>query len=122
MKVSKKKIITEGLDYYIQNLNLINTLLGIGMTEKEIAIVAHFLNLPYNVKLEGFLDTYSKKLIRENLNLSNAGLSNYIKNLTMKKVLDRDEETGRVSINPQVIPEEGWQGYQIKIENSESRE
>ena len=107
----------ETLDFYKTHLSIINCLLPIKLTPKEIEVLALFM-LYDEYLTEDKFGKKVKKLIREKLQITHQGLSNYISSLINKKMLSITDE--KMKILPFVMPEEGEQSYMIKIVNVEA--
>lgn len=117
MKIVQKTIRLSKEDYYKMHLNIINTLLPeqSRMVNKEIEVLAAFMSLDKNITEEDMFNTLARKQVKAKLNLSAGGLGNHLKSLIEKKHLSKNEITGRITVNPAIIPEEPVQGYQIKL-------
>ena len=113
-----KKLLRLGKkDYFEVHLTLINCLLPQKMTPKEIEIVSAFMSL------EGSITEYrfgvsAKKIIKRDLTLSDAGLSNHLKSLLTKGFLINKDNT--ISIWPILIPDFNEQTYMFKLVNLDS--
>jgi hypothetical protein len=65
---------------------------------------------------EDMFNTLARKQVKAKLdNMSAGGLGNHLKSLITKKHLAKNEITGRITVNPAIIPGEPIQGYQIKL-------
>jgi len=102
-------------DFYIKHLTIVNLLLPTHLTNKEIEILAAFMSLDKNLIEEDMFNTVARKKVMGKLGLSPGGLSNHLKSIIDKKVLDRNTITNRITIKPYLLPHEPVQGYQIKI-------
>lgn len=107
----------ETLDFYKTHLSIINCLLPVKLTPKEIEVLALFM-LYDEYLADGKFGKKVKKLIREKLQITHQGLSNYISSLINKKMLSITDE--KMKILPFVMPEEGEQSYMIRIVNIEA--
>lgn len=115
MKILRKSI--KDLDviaYHILHLQIINPMLPVKLTGKEAEVLAHFMSLPPQVADMGRFNSITKKLIRDKMNLSVAGMSNYIKALEKKGCITKDEFNNTL-INTHLLPNPSGQGYQFKI-------
>lgn len=116
------KIITKSLSlskdkYFEKHLAIINPLLPEQMTNKEIEVIAAFLTLEGELGKHIF-STTGRKLVRDKLQLSNGGLSNYIKALKIKNFILEDNN-GELFILDILKPERALQGYQFKLKLTE---
>lgn len=106
-------------DYYKVHLSLINAVLPVKMTPKEIEVLAAFMGL------EGDLARYrfgpsARKIVMQQLQLSPAGLSNFIGStgsLTEKGFIIK--KTDIIEIFPLLIPKPDEQIYIFKLQKLE---
>ena len=78
------------LDYYITHLKIINSIVSFELTDKEINVLAHFLSMEGDIRKDLFGST-SRKLVREQCNITLSGLTNYLNSLQVKRCVIRDE-------------------------------
>jgi hypothetical protein len=112
-------------DYCRKHLQLVNSVARTfeTMSEKEIEMLSAFLSLDKKLTEEDMFNSFARKKVMEELGLSHGSLSNYIKGLIDKKVLNKHPITKKITIAPDSIePNERGQGYQIKIELDETGE
>ena len=109
----KKELSLGAIEYYNTHLQLINPLLPVHLTPKEIEVLATFMSFT-GILAEDRFGTTAKKKVKEKLNLSNAGLSNYMRALKDKGFIEDD------TILPILFPENGHQEYYFKLKNYES--
>lgn len=102
------------LEYYETHLSFINCILPKKMTPMEIKVMASFMSLEGDIAQYRFGPS-AKKIIMNQLNLSPAGLSNYIVALTNAGFLKKIGDV--VTIRPLLVPEENQQMYHFKIIN-----
>lgn len=105
------------MDYYTTHLFLINAMLPIKLTTKEIEVLALFMSFDGDLAKDRF-GTTAKKLVRENMNpkISHAGLSNYISSLENKKIIQKNKE-GKFEIRSLFNTNSEEQIYQFKLVN-----
>lgn len=120
MKEIKKLLKLPKLDYYKVHLSLINCILPtkIRMTPKEIEVIAHFMSLEGDIAAYRF-STTAKKLIREQLDISPAGLSNYMGSLTEKGFINTNNNI--TQIIPLLVPADKEQVYLFKLVMEETQ-
>ena len=114
MKPVIKSLLLEKIDYYITHLSLINCVLPTKLNPKEIEVLAHFMSFKEDPENERF-SSHNRKIVRNRLNISHGGLSNYIGSLRDKKFL-----TGRgkdVNVLPLLLPDSSNQTYMFKLKN-----
>lgn len=113
MREYRKQVRLSKLDYYKTHLSLINCLLPIQMTPKEIEVVAGFMGLEGDIAQYRFGKT-GRKIIMDQLKLSPSGLSNYLLSLTKKGFLTELPKSD-YSILSFLIPEDEEQLYLFKL-------
>lgn len=117
MKEYRKVVRLSKLDYYKTHLSLINCLLPILMTPKEIEVIAAFMGLEGDIAEYRFGKT-GKKIIMSQLSISPSGLSNYLGDLTEKGFL-RKVSHDNYTILPVLIPADKEQLYIFKLIKTE---
>ena len=101
-------------EYFVMHLSIINPLLPIKMTPKEIEVLGTFMSLKGEIAEADRFGTTCKKIVKEKLDLSDGGLGNYIKTLKEKGFIYYNEE-GKLSILDVLQADKGRQGYMFKI-------
>lgn len=109
-----KTLRLEMFEYYTTHLSIVNCLLPVKITNKEIEILSLFMCFDGILEDDRF-GTTAKKMIREKLGLSHQGLSNYITSLKEKKLLSIENE--KIKILPILHPNREEQAYMIKLVN-----
>lgn len=117
MKEIKKLLKLNRQDYYETHLSLLNCILPKRMTPTEMKVIAAFMSLEGDIAQYRFGPS-AKKIVMSNLQLSPAGLSNYIGTLKEKGFLI--EKGDLTEILPLLTPENGEQLYMFKLVNSEN--
>lgn len=107
LKLNKEK-------YYETHLAIINSLLPIKMTDMEIKVIARFMSFRGDIAAQRF-GASAKKIVKEQLDLSSAGLSNYMRSLTEKGFLIKKADD--IVILPILIPAQEEQVYMFKLIN-----
>lgn len=114
MEILKKQLRLEAHEYYSTHLALINALLPIKLTPKEIEVLALFMTFQGELAEDRF-STTGKKIVRDRLKLSQPGLANYIKSLIKKGFLKKVKNN--IEILTILQPEKELQLYQFKLIN-----
>lgn len=114
IKTIYKRLDLSKVDYHTRHLEIINPILKIRLTPKEIEILAEFMSLD-GILAELRFGPTAKKVIREKLELSPAALSNHISNLFDKGYLIKNGDV--VTIKKLLIPysDEQFYHYRIKL-------
>lgn len=110
MKIIQKGFELPKLEYYQTHLKIVNAILPIGITSKEIEILSWFLTLP---KSDTMFSTPNRKAVIKALSLTDGGMSNHLKNMKKKGLLKREDDN--LVIVPALLPDERLQGYNLKI-------
>ncbi len=115
MKVIQQAFNLENEKYYVVHLNIINAILPVKLTDKELEVLATFMALDKNIIEDGYFNPISRKKVMKKLELIPAGLSNHLASMIKKGFLIKNSITNNITIKPFLLPEENNQGYQFKI-------
>lgn len=114
MRIIQKRLVVDREDYYLVHLYIINPMLPSRMTPMEMKTLAAFM------AVEGFdgdrFSSTPRRLVKEKLNLTTKSLCNHLSSLVAKGYLRRDAERRTLVIHPALIPDDGKQGYQFRLE------
>lgn len=100
--------------YYETHLSIVNCILPVKMTPMEIKVLSRFMGLTGDIAQDRF-GTSAKKLVKTNLGITSAGMSNYLRTLKDKEFIKEDTMT----ILPILFPGKGEQDYLFKLTNIE---
>lgn len=114
MQPIRKLLQLDKIKYYETHLSLINCVLPAKMTPTEIKVIAQFMSLEGDIAQYRFGPS-GKKIVRKELDLSPAGLSNYMSSLTEKGFLTKTGDI--ISIHPILVPEKIEQQYSFRLIN-----
>ena len=119
MEVIKKKLgdLTEE-EFHVRHLQIINLLLPVNMTQKELEVLALFMSLDGQIVKKDRFGTTARKIVMEKLNISSGGLGNYLKALKDKKIIYYNE-FNVLEANRHLFPDSPKQGYNILIEKED---
>lgn len=109
----KKVLKLSTLEYYNTHLQLINPLLPEHLTPKEIEFLSHFMSFNGTIAQDRF-GTTARNMVKTSMGLSNAGISNYMNSLRIKKFINGN------TILPILFPDEKEQVYHFKLIDFES--
>lgn len=115
MKIISKSISLDSYNYYKKHLYIINPMLPVQMTDKEIEVLSVFMSFKGDLAKEPF-STTGRKIVMNKLSLSHGGLSNYIRQLKDKGFIIGKSY---LHILPLLIPEPNTQMYNFKINLNE---
>jgi DNA-binding MarR family transcriptional regulator len=115
MKVIQKIFNLINEDYYITHLRIINSLLPVRLSDKEIEVLAAFMSLDKSITEGNCFNSVARKKVQLLLNLSPAGLSNHLKSMLKKQFITENTVNNIITIKPFLLPEDTNQGYQFKI-------
>lgn len=113
-KEIRKKLILDRLDYFETHLSFINCVLPIKMTPMELKVLATYMSIEDNLAQYRF-QKIGRKLVKDRLGLSAAGLSNHIRELLRKGHMSKDEKTEELSILPILYPKGNVQDYYFRL-------
>jgi len=117
MKVIQKGFELSKKDYYKTHLKIVNAILPVNMTEKEIEILSEFLSLPEETIKGNMFNSFARKKVIEVLNLTKSGISNYINGMVKKGYIKKEGDN--LSITPALLPDGICQGYNFKLKMKE---
>lgn len=99
--------------YYMKHLHIINHILPVQLTSKDIEVLACFMSLEGDLAKDP-LSTTGRKIVMEKLNLKPGGLGNYIKKFRDNNfIIERD---GKEQILDKIVPDDKIQLYQFRLE------
>lgn len=113
--VIKKTMALDNESYYLTHLFIINGVLPNKLTPMEIVVLASFMSLTGDITVDNRLGTTARKIIKDKLELSDGGLSNYIKAFRTKGILITKDD--KEMIHPNLIPNSNIQDYQFRLIN-----
>lgn len=114
MKNFKKLLQLEGTEYYRKHLEIISSVTPINLTDKEMDVLSQFMGAPSSIIEGDRFNTLVRKLVMKKLKLSSGGLGNYLNSMIKKSVIIKSR-TGKLSINPSLMPEGRDQLYQFRL-------
>ena len=115
MKVVQKLFNVSHDKYYLLHLTIVNAVLPIKLTDKELEVLSSFMALDKSITEDFYFNPVARKRIINKLGLSTAGLSNHIKSMIDKGFLIKNNITGNITIKEFLLPENDGQGYNFKI-------
>lgn len=115
MKIIQQAFNLEYQEYYIMHLQILNAILPVKLTDKELEVLAAFMGLDKNLIEENYFNPITRKKVLNKVNLTPAGLSNHLKSMINKGFLIKNSITNTITIKDFLLPEENEQGYKIKI-------
>jgi hypothetical protein len=108
-----KQLKLKKIDYYEVHLSIVNCFLPVKLTPMEIKVLAVFMSLEGSITEDRF-GTSARKIVKNELSISSAGLSNYFKALTEKEAISENGE-GKLEIFPLLIPNPEYQEYMFRL-------
>lgn len=117
MNQIKKQMKLKKGEYYQTHLSLVNCVLPVKLTPMEIKVLASFMSLTGDIAKDRF-GTTAKKMVKEDLSITSAGMSNYLRSLKDKGFL-LESKDGTLTILPILFPQKEEQVYMFKLINSE---
>lgn len=110
----RKQLKLNKTEYFQTHLAIINCVLPIKLTPMEIKVLAAFMSFTGDIANDRFGST-AKKMVKAELNITSAGLSNYLKSLKEKTFLISKED--RYEILPILFPNFESQSYEFNLVN-----
>ena len=86
MKIIRKTLKLTREEYFKKHLFLINHILPIQMTLKEVEVLAAFMSLEGDIAKDPF-GTSGRKIVRTRIGISAGGLGNYLDQLKKKSFI-----------------------------------
>lgn len=114
MKKIVKSLELPEVEFYQKHLEIVNAMLPIKLTPKEIEVLGNFISLTGDIAELDRFGTSSRKIVKERMGLQDGGLGNYIKSLKDKKFLIENEQ-GNLDILPFLKFEGNEIVYMFKI-------
>ena len=114
MKIIQKTLVLEKKEYYEKHLMIINSLIPAPLSNMEIKVLSLFMSLEGDLIEHDRFNTQARKIVSKELDISNAGLSNYLKSLKDKGAIITNLD-GTLEIIKLLIAEKDEQFYQFKI-------
>lgn len=115
MKIIQKAFMLDNEKYYVLHLHIVNAILPVKLTDKELEVLAAFMALDKSIIEDGYFNPIARKKVMKKLELIPAGLSNHLASMIKKGFLIKNNVTNFISIKEFLLPEEDGQGYQFKI-------
>jgi len=116
MKALSKTLQLENEAYYLKNLEIINTVLPVKLSEKEIEILSLFMTYENNINGDRFSSIIRKEVMKK-LSLSPGGLGNHLASMINKGHLVKTLEN-RIQIKPYLFPNPNEQNYHFRLINN----
>ena len=113
MKVIQRDFELEKLEFYKTHLRIVNAILPVNITNKELEIMAEFLILPKELTNGNMFNTLARREVIKRLGLNDGGMSNHIKNMKKKGYIVKQGEY--YGIAPALLPDQEVQGYNLKL-------
>ncbi len=113
MKPITKTINVNPEDYLITHLRIVNSVLPIRLSEKQLCVLSAFMEFKGELS-DDIFGTTSRKIIKKKLNLSDANLSNYIKSFIESGFVKNTG--GRYEVRDVLKANEDNQVYQFKVQ------
>jgi hypothetical protein len=112
MKIFRKTLTYNELDFYRTHIQIICVLVKIELTIKEITVLAAFMALKGDIKEDLFGST-GRSIVRQRCEVSLQGLSNYLNTLKDKNVII--QENNVLKINKVFILDVDSCEYSLKL-------
>ena len=114
-----KTLRVEKYEYYTIHLSIVNCFLPVKLKPKEIEVLSQFMTFDDSAEF-GRFNSQNRKVVRNRLNISHGGLSNYIISLKEKGFLIGEKND--LVIISLLHPNNKEQDYNFKLINIDSLE
>lgn len=114
MKKITKVLKLNEVEFYQKHLEIVNAMLPVKLTPKEIEVLGNFLSLKGQIAEEDRFGTSCRKIIKERMDLKDGGLGNYIKSLKDKKFIIEGKKG--LEILPFLMIDDDTVVYMFKIQ------
>ena len=124
MENYKKHLKLSNKTFFKIHVEMLNVLLPSSMklSKPELDIISTFLSLDEAIIKDDMFNTLARKQVKEELNMSSAALSNHLRTLIEdKKILNKHEITGRITLADFMKPTGNKLEYQFVIENEDRK-
>jgi len=114
-RLSKTMSSEDKVAFYQKHLQILNSLLedkNRRLTEKEIEVLALFMCEPLDYRFS----TEARKKVMDAMNLSRAGVSNYLTQLLRKGYLQSVNTRMKYAIHPSIEPTSDHLNYNLTLE------
>lgn len=109
MGVITKALRLPRIKYFETHLAVINGVLPISITPREIEVLSRFMSFSGDLSSpENRFGTTARKLVKQDLGLSDGGLGNYLKSLKDKGFITTGNDD-KLKINPLLMPTSAYQ-------------
>lgn len=120
MKSLKKTYTLSNKEYFTMHMNIVNALLPIKLTIREIEVLGVFMSFTGTLANNRFC-TSGKSIVRDELGISSQSIWNIIENLKKKNIIINNDE-GNLDILPILFPNDSnEQSYYIKLINKDNK-
>lgn len=113
MSKFRKEVKVKEKDFYFMHLSILNPFLPVKLLTKEIHVLSSFMSIKESLVEDDRFGMVARSIVKKDLGISTAGLSNYIRNLKVKGALK--EINGKLEVLPILFPKESTQSYEFKI-------
>jgi hypothetical protein len=115
MKITQNALTLEGREFYERHLSIVCSVDQLQVSPREIQVLAAFMELEGDIVKDHRFNSAARVKVRETLDICPAGLSNYLKTLKNKGLIEQNRNTKLYSISPRFNVEDNSHGYRIKI-------
>ena len=116
MKALSKTMRISQKDFYVRHLKIVNALLPVEMTNREIEILGGFISLKGDLVNEDRFNSFARKMVRDNLNIKKPQtITNFLRSMVSKGYISKTDD-GKYEISKFLFPtNESSQEYSFKL-------
>lgn len=121
MEILTKKQLLSSSRYYETHMKIVNIVLQLNLEPKELQVLAAFMSLDKKILEGDVINSFSRKKVREQLEMSPASVTNHLRSLISKGMIIKDDFSGRYYFNEAIIAEDNKQKYNIILMKDENQ-
>lgn len=123
MDIKQKTYVLDTLDFYKKNIEIINILKPVKdkLTQGEIDVLAEFCATSPELQSGDMFNPLIRKNIQKKWDMSPGSLSNFLRNLRDKGAIHKNSITNVITLDKLYVFDGKAVGYQLKIENYDSK-
>lgn len=123
LKFVTEKSFSNPKDYFMAHILIVNSMEeGNKLSLKEVEVLAAFLALDPAITLGDVLNPQARRMVKQELQMSSASLTNHLKALSLKGAFETLENLGRHAFARQYRPSREQQNYVITITNEKGEQ
>ena len=115
MKIITKSINVDNYSYYRKHLEILNVLLPVKLSQKEVEVLAAFMSQDIKLIEDSMFNIITRKNVMSQLKMQPGGLGNHLKTMIEKGYLIKNKITNEIKVKEYLLPEKNNQGYRLRL-------